>query len=137
MDFGLTSHCALPARPGCLRFTPLRRPIFRRRQTSALVASRRAAVSWAVSQRGSLLDILIHPPRFAGGGWFTLAVALYFWQWKKGTGPEEKRLRRPRTKITPSLAARVSHSSQQNPHSFMKEQPGANLRSACLALQGN
>src|SRR5438128_11243001 len=98
MDLGLTSHCALPARPGCFFFTPVRRPIVRRRQISALVESRRAAVSWAVSHRGSDLDIYNFPPMLAGEGKFTLAIALSFWQWKKLCRKRKKRFSSSRTK---------------------------------------
>jgi hypothetical protein len=51
MDLGFTSHCALPARPGCLNFVPARRPILRSLQTSALVVSKMPAATCAETQR--------------------------------------------------------------------------------------
>jgi hypothetical protein len=51
MDAGLTSHCALPGRPGCFSLEPERRPTLIKRQISALVEFSSKAVCWAVSQR--------------------------------------------------------------------------------------
>jgi len=76
--FGIDEPLRFAARPGCFFLTPLRRPTFRRRQISALVESRRAAVSWAVSQRDRAWAFRTFLRCRDGEGRFTLAVALSF-----------------------------------------------------------